>query len=266
MIQLSKDKRANKEINSILENFTQFFGKLSQEFKAKDSYEIYRDKATTAENFDEAIDYMNKSVSEAKKLISPKLYEELMGMLWFEKSARPLLKCKRQLAELYASNGGFNEAINEYFGILDLDICDYQRIRYDLVNLLLHEKRYEDFEDLIEQYDKDQSMFILYPRALYYFNKNDNVNAKRYIKKAFQSNIFLPKYLLGVKKVEGDSLEKVTTPEENDARVYFSNGYNVWANSKGALHWLSDELFLYASKKGISLGFSKEDVIYNLLN
>ena len=263
MIQLSKDKRVNYDINSILENFTQFFGKLSQEFTAKDSYEIYRDKAMASDNFDEAINYMKKSVSEAKKLISPKLYEEFIGMLWFEKSARPFLKCKKQLAELHASNGGFNEAINEYFEILDLDICDYQRIRHALVNLLLYEKRYEDFEDLIEQYDKDQSMFILYPRALYYFNKNDNINAKRYIKQALQSNIFLPKYLLGVKKVEGDSLEKGTTPEENDARVYFSNWYNVWVNSNGALNWLSDELFLYAGKKGISLGFSKEDVITN---
>lgn len=67
----------NRKEDEILSNFTQFFGRLSEAFQPKDSYEIYRDKAKSAQNQEDALSFMYKSVSEAKKMISKNTFDNL---------------------------------------------------------------------------------------------------------------------------------------------------------------------------------------------
>ena len=44
----------------------------------------------------------------------------------------------------------------------------------------------------------DESIFMLYNKALYYHICNDEVNANLYIQKAFEKNNIVPKYILGI--------------------------------------------------------------------
>ena len=142
----------NRKEDEILSNFTQFFGRLSEAFQPKDSYEIYRDKAKSAQNQEDAFSFMYKSVSEAKKMISKNTFDNIDGGLWVNQNARPYIMMKKELAELYVYFKLIDEAIKEYFDILDLDTFDNLNIRGNLASLLINEKRYDDFEKLISNY------------------------------------------------------------------------------------------------------------------
>lgn len=142
----------DRNVNEILGNFTQFFGRLAEEFPAKDSYEIYRDKAKSSDNKEEALNFMKKSVSEAKKMIPKGVLEVTEGGLWLEKDARPYIKMKKELADMYVHFKLIDEAVKEYFDILDLDNSDNLNIRGELANLLIKENREEDFKKLISNY------------------------------------------------------------------------------------------------------------------
>lgn len=142
----------DRNVDDILENFTQFWGRLAEEFPPKDSYEIYRDKAKSAQNKDEALNFMHKSVSEAKKMISKNALEGMDGETWLSQNARPYIMMRKELAEMYVYFRLIDEAVKEYFDILDMDAFDNLNIRGNLASLLLNENRYEDFERLISNY------------------------------------------------------------------------------------------------------------------
>lgn len=142
----------DRHVDEILQNFTQFFGGLAEAFPPKDSYEIYRDKAKSTQNQEEALNFMNKSVLEAQKMISKKILDESDGGLWLNKNARPYIMMRKELADMYVYFKLIDDAIKEYFHILDLDAFDNLNIRGNLATLLLNENRYEDFEKLISNY------------------------------------------------------------------------------------------------------------------
>lgn len=142
----------DRKVDEILANFTQFWGKLEETFPAKDSYEIYRDKAKSTQNKDDAINFMHKSVSEAKKMISKNELDKIEGSLWMNKNARPYMMMRKELAELYIYFNLIDDAIKEYFYILDLDTYDNLDIKKILAKLLLNENRDEDFKKLISNY------------------------------------------------------------------------------------------------------------------
>ena len=247
----------NENTNKILNNFNSFFGQLSEAFPIKDAYEIYRDKALAAENPDEAIEFMKKSVKEARKYIYDKLFEENMGKLWSHKDGRPFMECKKHLAQLYKNNGYVDLCINEYEDLMKLDIEDNLNIKYELAPLFLSEKRYEDFYNLVDRYSAEGSLFMLYLKALYYFCQGDNINSKRFIKQALEANLYVAQYMLFIKRdigfmnVSRDELIGIKFGEQM---------MRCWGQVGPALYWLVNEYFSYCGKYGIDTLISKEEV------
>ena len=101
----------DRNVDDISENFTQFWGRLAEEFPPKDSYEIYRDKAKSAQNKDEALNFMHKSVSEAKKMIPKNALEGMDGETWLSQNARPYIMMRKELAEMYVYFRLIDEAV-----------------------------------------------------------------------------------------------------------------------------------------------------------
>ena len=85
-------------------------------------------------------------------MIPKNALEGMHGEIWLSQNARPYIMMRKELAELYVYFRLIDEAVKEYFDILDMDAFDNLNIRGNLASLLLNEKRYEDFERLIENY------------------------------------------------------------------------------------------------------------------
>ncbi|WP_455539457.1 tetratricopeptide repeat protein [Terrisporobacter sp.] len=245
----------------ILANFNNFFSKLSEAFSTRDACEIYREKALETKDAEEAIELMKKSVKEGRKYITEKILEENIGRLWTVKDARAFMKCKKDLAKIYKENGYIDLSINEYKDLLKLDLEDNLNVKYELVPIYIAEKRYEDLYDLIEKYSVRESLFDLYLKALYYFLKGDNINFKRFIKKALNANLYVAQYMLFIKVDMG--LNNISK-EEFIGMKFAEQMMRSWGQSRQAMNWLVNEYFSYCNKNKVDTQMKKDEVKNNL--
>jgi len=261
----SFDSISPDDLDELGENLAQMIQ--SGEFifgnKANDSHEKYKEyqaKAISSSNYKDAVKYMKKAIAEAKKKISSYLFEDLKGQLWLEHDARPYMSLRKELADLYCIGGEYDKSIKELWDLIELNTNDNQGNRFDLATLLLQNKRFKDFEKLMDMFEDDTSTFMIYSKALYAYKKEDILSAKRYIKEAFESNEYVPQIFMGLanpKKVEGFGY---TVGGQDEATLYVNSSVDAWEMFNGALFWLVDEYFNYKEKKGKYTHSSKQTV------
>ena len=245
----------------LLGNFNNFFNQISEAFPARYAYEIYRDKALSAKNCHEAIELMKKSLNESKKLISDETLEKNMGNLWALKDARPYMQCKKDLGKFYRRSNQIDLAIKEYEDLLKLDLDDNLNIKYEIVPVYFSEKRFEDIYYITEKYSAEESLFMLYLKALYYFSQGDDINSKRTIKKALEANLYVAQYMLNIKVDMG--LSNISNVEFIGMK-FAEQRIRSWGQSGLAMHWLMNEYFCYCYKNEIDSLMRKDQVKENL--
>ena len=122
-------------------------------------------------------------------------------------------------------------------------------------------RRLDEFEGLMNEYDEDRNTLLIYTRALYHFVKGDKVGARKYLKMAFEANIYVPNYLLDMEMIEFPIAENFEEGDKVEAMYYYQLASETWLNADKALYWLIDEFFKYIDKKDIKVGFSKEEAV-----
>lgn len=253
-----KDNDDNNQITSreTLDKMENLIGNWSDKAKQREEYEIYLTKARRANNYEEALDYMDKAVNNAKEKIGDEL-DKLKGKLWEDEKTRPYLLIKDELAYVYALGELFEKAIEVYEEMLDLDEEDNLGIKYKLIMLLIQEQKFEEVEKVLNKYIEDESTFMTYTKALYYFAKEDFEKAKDYINQGFELNKYIPVYLLGMKEADNVEDEYIYgSPEE--AMYYFQENSDYWLYEEGCLSWLVDEYFDYLENNKINLGHNRD--------
>ena len=149
---------------------------------------------------------------------------------------------------------------------MKLNKLDNQGVRFNLANILLIARRFDEFEELTKEFDEDRSTFMMYARALYYFMNKDEVNAKRFIKMAFEANIYVPRYLLDMEMIEFPIPDQYNLGDKVEAMHYYELASETWLYAEGALYWLVDEFFEYVKKNDIAVDYDKEDVLIDAHN
>ena len=244
----------------------------SVDFPDIEKYRIYTEKAMRSQTYEDTVKYLEKAIEEAKKKINPADFNELDGTLWLERDARPYLQLKSDLAYVHFVEQQYYKAIKEYKEILKLNKLDNQGVRFNLANILLIARRFDEFEELTKEFDEDRSTFMMYARALYYFMNKDEVNAKRFIKMAFEANIYVPRYLLDMEMIEFPIPDQYNLGDKVEAMHYYELASETWLYAEGALYWIVDEFFEYVKKNDIEVDYDKEevlndvDVIYQMIN
>lgn len=241
----------------ILDKMERLIGNWSDKAKQREEYEIYLIKARRANSYEEALDYMDKAVNNAKEKIGDE-FDKLKNQLWEDEKTRPYLLIKDEQAYVYALGELFDKAIEVYEEMLELDEADNLSVRFKLIMLLIQERRFEDIEKIMEIYTDDESTFMIYTKALYYFAKEDINKAKEFINKGFELNKYIPVYLLGMKEADNIGDEYIYgSPEE--AMYYFQENADYWLYEEGCLHWLIDEYFDYLEENNINVGHNRQD-------
>ena len=136
----------------------------SVDFPDIEKYRIYTEKAMRSQTYEDTVKYLEKAIEEAKKKINPADFNELDGTLWLERDARPYLQLKSDLAYVHFVEQQYYKAIKEYKEILKLNKLDNQGVRFNLANILLIARRFDEFEELTKEFDEDRSTFMMYAR------------------------------------------------------------------------------------------------------
>ena len=151
-------------------------------------YEIYLKKACSTSDVNEAIENMKLALVHAKSKVPKHVFDfqKTNGTMWSEKNARVYLMIKGQLGYLYEVAGDYDDAISTYEDILTLDTDDNQDIKDKLIPLLILKDKNDEAYRYIKKYEEDESVPMLYNKALYYFVKKTAAENSMFSAAAFK--------------------------------------------------------------------------------
>lgn len=263
--EIRKDLPKNaKFIASIKDEFSYFNkdGSFNQKAMDKNIENLLNSITTHKENDYENICYTKLVLNTAKKYLKNNI-DSLTGSFFIKKDNRKYILMKQELAELYVKEKDYESAIIEYEDIINLKSKDDKGIKNKLLSLFLILNKNDKFEKIASTYT-EESAFLLYTKALYYYKEHQIFNAKLNLRKAFKTNEFIPKYLIGMEVIT-EMPKAYNDGSKEEAMIYFDESIDLWLSVENSLIWLVNNYFDYARKNNIKLKYTK-DVTTDILN
>lgn len=268
-ISVSTMKSREKEIRKALPKNAKFIASIKDEFsyfnkdgsfnqKAMDkNIENLLNSITTHKEVDyENICYTKLVLNTTKKFLKNNI-DSLTGSFFIKKDNRKYILMKQELAELYVKEKDYESAIIEYEDIINSKSKYDKGIRNKLLSLFLISNKNEKFEKFASTYI-EESAFLLYTKALYYYKENQIFNAKLNLRKAFKTNEFIPKYLIGMEVIT-ELPQAYNDGSKEEAMIYFDENIDLWLSVENSLIWLVNNYFDYARKNNIKLKYTKDE-------
>jgi ST7 protein. len=197
----------------------------------------------TARSLSDARDLYGQGVKAGERALGPQAFEEDIGHFWGIIESRPYMRARAGLAQCLWMLGERQRAIEHYTEMLRLNPSDNQGIRYLLVNCLLEEGCDEAVGKLLDQYEGDATATWLYSHALWMFcREGASSKAKARLREALNHNRYVPRYILGRKRLPRRLPEYVGFGDKNEAIVYAAEAIVVWQKTPGAVEWLTSNL------------------------
>jgi tetratricopeptide (TPR) repeat protein len=207
-----------------------------------DCTEAYLVLANESEALETIEDWLEKAVQAGERALGQEFLAENAGDLWYWTQARPYLRALDGLAENLEEQGRLEEALACYRHLLDLNEEDQQGARYNALRLLLQLKQDPQAEDLLAEYEEDDSVIWAYSRALIAFrSRGDTPQSRRALKKALKANPHTPDYLTGAKLLPAEAPEVIGFGDKNEAIEYALEHYPLWWSTPGAVDWLKKQ-------------------------
>jgi tetratricopeptide (TPR) repeat protein len=214
---------------------------LSRSPLCADAYVLLAEE--TAKTPAEAIELYQKGLEAGEKAIGPAAFQEDVGHFWGLLETRPYMRARSGLAQALWDVGRHDEAIEHYRELLRLNPNDNQGNRYLLAGCLLALDRDADLTALLTAYGQESTAEWSYTWALIAYRRDGNsVEARSLLEKATTANSHVASYLLGRKKLPRKLAPYITMGGEDEAQEYARRYAVAWANTQGALEWLTTHL------------------------
>jgi len=204
----------------------------------------------TAKSVEEARDLYEQGTQAGERALGPKVFEEDAGHFWGLTETRPYMRARLGLAQCLWTLGQHEEAIGHYVDMLRLNPNDNQGIRWTLVNCLLQTGDDVAAGELLARFEEDASATWAYSQALYRFRRGHLIRAAAAIGTAFETNPFVPPYLLGEKRLPRRLPEYVMFGDETEAQSYAAEALPIWRKTPGAVDWLREAVSMNAKLFG----------------
>ncbi len=202
-----------------------------------DAYVVLGD---SSEYLDEAVSNYFQAVSVGKEVLGAKFFKENIGRFWALLDSRPYMRALAGLQESSWELGRHAEAIQICRDMLRLNENDNQGMRYVLAGYLARRSKFAELEEFMEQgpYANDCAAPWCYTRALVWFLKEgDSPRSMEMLKRAFQTNKFVPDYLVKGFRSKRHP-DRLTMGGEDEAQYYAHEMSAVWRRCKGSLDWM----------------------------
>jgi tetratricopeptide (TPR) repeat protein len=214
---------------------------LSRSPLCADAYVLLAEE--TAKTPAEAIDLYRRGLEAGEKAVGPAAFQEDVGHFWGLLETRPYMRARGGLAQALWDIGYHDEAIEHYRELLRLNPNDNQGNRYLLAGCLLALDRDADLTALLDAYGQESTAEWSYTWALVAYRRDgDSVEARSLLEKATTANSHVASYLLGRKKLPRKPVPYITMGGEDEAQEYARRYAAAWANTQGALEWLTARL------------------------
>jgi tetratricopeptide (TPR) repeat protein len=201
-----------------------------------DCADAYSFLASRAPDLESATRLYELGIAAGERAMGAGAFEQA-GYFWGILETRPYMRARAGLARVLAEQDRLGEAVEHYQELLRLNPYDNQGIRYTLINLLIEMDRDEEAWRMVESYPEDGAM-LAFPRALLVFRREgDSPEARKALKKAVQTNRFVPPMLLGDREPP-PSVGFYTPFGESEAGAYLDAARDTWGRTEGALEWL----------------------------
>ncbi len=213
-----------------------------------DAYNILADDE--ARTIEKAAGYYEEGVKAGKRALGRKGFMEYEGHFWGVLETRPYMRARAGLAGVLILLGEKEKAAQHYREMLVLNPGDNQGIRYELAALLVELGKDEELKDLLADNEGDGAAAFAYTRALAAFRKGGDAHVSRdLLEEAFESNRYVPEYLLVMKKLPKRFPDTIGFGDESEA-VYFAYTYQLgWAMTEGALDWMRTQYERFTPKE-----------------
>jgi len=214
---------------------------LSRSPLCADAYVLLAEE--TAKTPAEAIDLYRKGLEAGEKAVGSAAFQEDVGHFWGLLETRPYMRARGGLAQALWDIGRHDEALEHYRELLRLNPNDNQGNRYLLAGCLLALDRDADLTALLDAYGQESTAEWSYTWALVAYRRDgDSVEARSLLEKAATTNSHVASYLLGRKKLPRKPVPYITMGGEDEAQEYARRYAAAWANTEGALEWLTARL------------------------
>ena len=181
-----------------------------------------------------------QGVQAGERALGPEIFAEEVGQFWGVVETRPYMRARFGLAEVLWATGERQAAINHLQDVLRLNPGDNQGARYPLAIWLLSEGNVAAVERLLDEYPDEITASWAYTRALVLFRRRGaGKQADQALVRAFESNPFVPQFLLGA-KLPKSVPDYVGIGDENEAVDYVAGAYQLWFEPQAAppVDWL----------------------------
>lgn len=226
---------------------------------AKRAIELYPDSADAyvilaeevASSLKEMRDYYYRGMVAGEHDLGSDYFTENRGHFWGIIETRPYMRAKRGYAECSWEMGEYEEALDHYRQMLDLNPGDNQGIRYDLLRGLLELRQYEEAEDLLEKYPEISAHMAYNHVLLTFVTSGLSPHVDEQLEEAFTVNPYVPDYLLGKKALPDERPKYIGFGDELEAIEYAFDHVQLWWREKELLKRLHT---LYRSQNPLGKG------------
>ncbi|MFD2369048.1 hypothetical protein ACFSO0_03505 [Brevibacillus sp. GCM10020057] len=201
-----------------------------------DAYNLLAEHSKSSE---ERMELYERGVKVGRLALGESFFEKNVGEFWWLTETRPYMRALTGLAECLWNNGHRQDAIANCRELLRLNPNDNLGIRYILVNYLIAEEMNKEADEFLSEH-KEATCFMLYSEALLSFRCKSVSKAAVSLRKALESNSFVPAYLLGEKHIPYIKPDAYSRGSEEEAIIYASFALHSWKTTPSALDWLAD--------------------------
>lgn len=199
--------------------------------------------AEAARDPHEAQRLYEQGMQAGERALGPDVFQHDVGHFWGILETRPYMRARQGLAEVLWVLGERRGAIGHLQDLLRLNPGDNQGLRYILANWLLAVGDDAALERLLQQYPDEASATWAYTRALALFRRHGaGAPVDAAVQQALEANPFVPRYLLGAKKLPRQLPAYTGIADENEAVVYVAEAAENWLETPHALEWLRSVL------------------------
>ena len=201
--------------------------------------DAYNYLAETEKEIDKAIEFYEKAIKSAQKVLGKKAFIEDKGHFWGIFATRPFMRAKSGLADCFYAIGKVEKAIDIYKEMLELNPRDNQGIRFSLSTLHIELGNFKEFDDLNKLFGEDISAVSKFNKALCQFKKEGkNKKSDKLLLEAHKQNSYVIDYLLGNKKMPKNQPQYIGIGDENEAIAYVNGNWKIWDKTEDSLEWI----------------------------
>jgi len=202
-----------------------------------DAYLLLGDAAPSQE---EACRLYRRGVEAGERVLGLDAFVRYAGRFWQVLETRPYMRAKLNLGDCLHRQGEFEEAARHFADLIQLDPNDNQGVRYWYSLCLLAMGDDAGLERLLERFSWDLTAPWTYTGALQTYRTKGPARAAGALRRALDSNPFVPDFLLGLKPIPEEIPDVMTIGGEAEAAAVADALVEAWEDTPGALAWLRE--------------------------